>query len=384
MRLLFTTTPGFSHTTPLLPLAHGARLHGHQVLFAVSGPAAGAARNAGLPTVDAVPDADVTRPYVTLASTAAREDLPVAETMRMVFSAFGEMSSMMLDGVVTTARRWRADAVVHTPMLSAGPLAARASGATSVLHGMGLRHPAFPTPPELAEDAARRYGIDPADRGPHAELVLAPASLERVNPTAPDTTAPLLPLRPSPDNGGGRVPAWALARGGRPRVVVTLGSVPSHTDGHRNVMATALDALADDAVEVVLTTGGAALDALGPLPPWVRTVDFVPLTSLLPTCDAIVHHGGMGTMFSALAARVPQLIVPTTSGDALTNGEVVEKSGTGRVLLPADLSADALGAAVRDLLHAPGHREAVAGVAAEMAAMPGPGAALDALAALRA
>ncbi|RKN11549.1 glycosyltransferase [Streptomyces radicis] len=384
MRLLFTTTPGFSHTTPLLPLAHGARLAGHRVLVVAGGPALRAAADSGLPTVDAVPHDDVTRPYAALAAAAAERDIPPDETMRLVFGAFGEISAMMLEGLVAAARRWGADAIVYTPMLSSGPIAARAVGARAVLHGMGLRHPAFPATPALIEAAGRRYGVDAADLRPDAELVLAPASLERVNPAAPppDAAVPTLPTRPGPDNGGGRVPGWALSRGRRPRVVVTLGSVPSHTDGRQDVMAAALTGLADLGVEAVLTTGGAALDTLGPLPPWARAVGFVPLTSLLPSCDAVVHHGGMGTMFSALAAGVPQVIVPTTSGDALSNAEVVEKRGTGLGLMPAALSPASLAAAVGELLDEPRHRAASREVAAELTAMPHPGTVADLLAAL--
>jgi UDP:flavonoid glycosyltransferase YjiC (YdhE family) len=33
-------------------------------------------------------------------------------------------------------------------------------------------------------------------------------------------------------------------------------------------------------------------------------------SELLPTCSAIVHHGGAGTMFGALAHSVPQVILP--------------------------------------------------------------------------
>ena len=46
------------------------------------------------------------------------------------------------------------------------------------------------------------------------------------------------------------------------------------------------------------------------LPPGVRHVDFAPFSELLPRCAALVHHGGIGTSSQALAAAVPQLIVP--------------------------------------------------------------------------
>jgi rhamnosyltransferase subunit B len=46
------------------------------------------------------------------------------------------------------------------------------------------------------------------------------------------------------------------------------------------------------------------------LPPNVRHVEYAPFSELLPRCAALVHHGGIGTSSQALAAGVPQLVVP--------------------------------------------------------------------------
>jgi len=35
----------------------------------------------------------------------------------------------------------------------------------------------------------------------------------------------------------------------------------------------------------------------------VRLVEFVPLNALLPTCSAVIHHGGPQTVAAALEAR---------------------------------------------------------------------------------
>jgi UDP:flavonoid glycosyltransferase YjiC (YdhE family) len=47
-----------------------------------------------------------------------------------------------------------------------------------------------------------------------------------------------------------------------------------------------------------------------PLPDGVRHFGFVPLSRVLPRAAALVHHGGIGTLSQALAAGVPQLVVP--------------------------------------------------------------------------
>lgn len=47
-----------------------------------------------------------------------------------------------------------------------------------------------------------------------------------------------------------------------------------------------------------------------PLPDGVVHVHYAPLSRLLPRAAALIHHGGIGTVAQALAAGVPQLIVP--------------------------------------------------------------------------
>jgi UDP:flavonoid glycosyltransferase YjiC (YdhE family) len=46
------------------------------------------------------------------------------------------------------------------------------------------------------------------------------------------------------------------------------------------------------------------------LPAAVRHFDYVPFSQLLPRAAALVHHGGIGTSAQALAAGVPQLVMP--------------------------------------------------------------------------
>jgi UDP:flavonoid glycosyltransferase YjiC (YdhE family) len=46
------------------------------------------------------------------------------------------------------------------------------------------------------------------------------------------------------------------------------------------------------------------------LPPGVRTFSYAPFSLVFPASAAVVHHGGIGTVAQALAAGIPQLIVP--------------------------------------------------------------------------
>lgn len=67
------------------------------------------------------------------------------------------------------------------------------------------------------------------------------------------------------------------------------------------------------------------------LPDSVRHFFYVPYGQLLPHAAAAVHHGGIGTSSQALAAGVPQLVMPFTH-DQPDNAERLERLGVARVL----------------------------------------------------
>ncbi len=71
------------------------------------------------------------------------------------------------------------------------------------------------------------------------------------------------------------------------------------------------------------------------LPDTVRHFDYVPFSTVLPRAAAFVHHGGIGTTAQALAAGVPQLVVPLAH-DQPDNAVRVRRLGVGDFLLPKD------------------------------------------------
>jgi glycosyltransferase len=83
------------------------------------------------------------------------------------------------------------------------------------------------------------------------------------------------------------------------------------------------DALSDLDIEVVATLNAKQLATVGTLPDNVRAVDYLPLNQLVPTCAALIHHGGFASYAAAVAANVPQLITDTVDADitAVAEGE---------------------------------------------------------------
>jgi len=85
------------------------------------------------------------------------------------------------------------------------------------------------------------------------------------------------------------------------------------------------------------------------LPSFIHHCEFAPFQDLFPLCAAVVHHGGIGTTAKALAAGVPQLILPFAF-DQLDNGLRVKKLGTGDFLNANQRNAKTIAAALRKLI----------------------------------
>lgn len=76
---------------------------------------------------------------------------------------------------------------------------------------------------------------------------------------------------------------------------------------------------------------GAGCGTQEDLPPNVTCRNYVPLSRLLPSTAAIVFHGGLGTMSLALAAGVPQVVVPF-GHDQHDNAARVQRLGVARLI----------------------------------------------------
>lgn len=114
-----------------------------------------------------------------------------------------------------------------------------------------------------------------------------------------------------------------------------------------------------------------------PLPRGVERFDFVPLGALLPRAAGLVHHGGVGTTAAALAAGVPQVVVPF-SHDQPDHAARVVRLGVGGRVMPNRLDAKSLADALGRLLGADDVRRRCEETARK-ACRTGIGAACDAI-----
>lgn len=104
---------------------------------------------------------------------------------------------------------------------------------------------------------------------------------------------------------------WHELSGSKPVIHVTQGTVSTNS---ADLIKPTVQALADEDVLVVVTTGGAAIDtiAVTPLPTNVRIEPFIPHTHLLPHVDVMVTNGGYNGVQMALANGVPLVVAGKT------------------------------------------------------------------------
>jgi len=121
-----------------------------------------------------------------------------------------------------------------------------------------------------------------------------------------------------------------------------------------------------------VTTGpGFNPTLLGPLPPAVRTAQFLPQAAVLPHCRAVVSHAGAGTMLGALCYGLPQLCLPQGT-DQPSNTAALLPTGAALALQPDEITADTVAEALGQLLNEPSFREAANRLRAEIERMPPP------------
>jgi UDP:flavonoid glycosyltransferase YjiC (YdhE family) len=85
-----------------------------------------------------------------------------------------------------------------------------------------------------------------------------------------------------------------------------------------------------------------------PLPDFARHFDYLPFGELLPRVSVLIHHGGIGTLSQALAAGVPQLLMPM-GHDQPDNAARLEKLGAAVSLAPKHFKAAKVAALLRQL-----------------------------------
>ena len=100
------------------------------------------------------------------------------------------------------------------------------------------------------------------------------------------------------------------------------------------VLQACIEALENEAVQVVLTTGHHSLPRrFIPLPPNFHHEPYVPGLAMAEKSDLIIHHGGYGSCQMGLYTGRPALIIPTYS-ERESNARRIADQGAGDYVLP--------------------------------------------------
>ena len=161
---------------------------------------------------------------------------------------------------------------------------------------------------------------------------------------------------------------WPELDGGRPVVHVTQGTVANEDLGE--LIRPTLDALADDDVLVVVSTGGRSVAELGPLPANARAAEFLPYAELMPRTDVFVTNGGYGGLHYALESGVPIVVAGDTEDKPETAARVAW-AGVGVNLRTGTPAASAIRDAVHEVLADGRYARASARIGADIQASPG-------------
>jgi UDP:flavonoid glycosyltransferase YjiC (YdhE family) len=147
------------------------------------------------------------------------------------------------------------------------------------------------------------------------------------------------PLWPRPTYGApGELAAWH-------GIVVTTGSAAS---GQHEFYATVVEACTASQRPAILVTPHR--DQLPRnLPPSVTHLEYAPFHELFGRASLILHHGGIGTGSYALAAGVPQIVMPLR-GDQFDNGNRLARLGVAKMIPPRDARPARLAKLIRTLL----------------------------------
>jgi UDP:flavonoid glycosyltransferase YjiC (YdhE family) len=383
MKILVASLGAYGHLYPMMPLALACSEAGHEVTIAVGEPFLG---RLPLPTVPCYP------PHHDLDSTTEETrrrhpDLQGVDLSRAMFAdvTAGEVIPTLIEHCTAD----RPDLIIFEGMNTGAGVAAHVLGIPSAAYAIGLSSWIFfgilhPATVGYHRDVWLQRGKTPPD----GDRLLAAALIDPVppmlrNPRLPaglppvpapgqgQRPVPTIPIRPiAYSEDAAEVPAWLTGERTRPRIYVTLGTVAF---GAVEVLGRAVRETAALDVDVLVTVGPEGDPAaIGELPGNVHVERFVAQSKVLPLVDLIVHHGGTGTVLSALEAGLPQLILPQ-GADQFINAATLPAVGVARALPNDAQQPGAIRAAVQALLHADApERTAAARVREEIAALPHP------------
>ena len=372
MRVLAACSLGGSgHFQPLLPFLAAARRRGDDVVV-VAPPALGEMVTSAGYAFEAggePPESDIA-PIRELLPTLSAEEATVLGNRDLFARLAADAMLPRMDEVCGT---WRPDLVLRDPCEYASAIIAAQRGIRVAEVAISLAEH------ELGSITAAAPALEGHRAGLVDELVASPMLDRFPAPLDPSPFPNTIRYRESIEPAE-PLPDW-WDGSDDPLVYLTLGTVIGHMSHAAGVYRTVLRAVDDLRVRVLLTVGRRFDPSeLDPPPANTHVEAWVDQARVLPEAALVVCHGGSGTLFGALAQRVPVVSVPVFA-DQFGNARRVAEYGAGLVVEVDGQSGDSrtviasedaprISAAIETVLATPSYRERARDLADEMAATP--------------
>ncbi|MGW6015339.1 activator-dependent family glycosyltransferase [Streptomyces sp. NPDC055210] len=427
VRVLFVTWPWQTHFQPTVPLAWALQTAGHEVRVASGPELTDVITKSGLTAVPVGSDVPVlqkltetfTEEHQEIVDTLEklgprddllfefadnREELLTWDRMRWLTRYLAEilkgMNDTMVEDLVEYSRWWKPDLVVWDWLSYAGSIAATAVGAAHArIHAEIDVDARFrrnfvrvreEQSPEVREDAmadwlggwAEKYGKSFSE-----DMVSGQFTIDHMLGSLHlETNVPHIAVRYVPYNGTSVVPDWIRRDPTKRRVLATFGVSQEKSGDYQafsiEQLQDMLDSLADLDIELVVTLPEQLQKELKRVPDNTRLVEFVPLHTIIPSCSAVIHHGGVPAFLDSIAHEVPQLFVGRVVPDVEERGERMEEAGAGLSIPPAELSGSRIRESLVRILDEPAFREGAARLREERLTQPTPAEAVRELEAM--
>lgn len=200
----------------------------------------------------------------------------------------------------------------------------------------------IPTPIEVLNRVLGEHGVPPVRRA--AELYTGDVTLvhgvPETDPLPPDARVAYIgavlwqrsaaELPPEVEAVGAHKPLiWVYT--GNPQ----YGPIPSWADSSV-VLQACVSALADEPVQVIVTTGFHPLPRdVGVLPPNFLHFPYLPAVAIASRSTLLIHHGGYNSCQLSLLTGTPSLVIPTFS-EREGNARRLARLGAGAFLRPSN------------------------------------------------
>lgn len=381
-RFLFVAPPFAAHVNPLVSIGEELTARGHQVAWVL--------HDVMKPLL---PNGATLHAIASSLSEHALDDLrhatgaPSFAGLKVLFErVLAPLAEEMLPAVEAAIGRFGPDLLIVDQQAFAGVLAARRQGlrwATSSPSAALLQDgfARFPLVKEwlaaLFAQLERKAGVEPVatpDLSPDLVILYASrllAGFGRRFPAHFHFVGPALSRRPE------QTPFPWERIGSHPLVLVSLGTLFTG-QGHR-FFRTLAEALRDSPLQVIVSARGDLL----PAPPDNFIVQpWVPMSALLPRCNAVLCHAGT-ILNEALFHGIPAVVAPIAHEQS-TYAELAVAAGAATRVAFRRVTATELRAAVLAILHEPAYRAASRRVGESFLAAGGAGAAAIAIERLQA